>query len=235
MLRLWTSGDPTAARCTLAQAGFIARLSALLRGPTYRIAAAIKGSSHRVDLHGTSRVQVHDGLRAGGWPLCRARQAHSHEEKRHRRRVSSGAHAPGACESRCGTCVRGSLASEVSIIGIHCTCASEPAQRGAAQHVNGKHAGHIPAPLRAAASRDVGARGAHPRTPASLCAGSGDAGQASDHCGGGARPGCKKLLGGVGILMSSARSCLRVSPRQYEILGLPKHRIKSLDVSRGCI
>ena len=44
-----------------------------------------------------------------------------------------------------------------------------------------KHAGHIPAPLRTAASSDVGARGAHPRTPASLCAGSGDAGQASDH------------------------------------------------------
>ena len=34
------------------------------RDPTYRVAAAIKGSSHRVDQHGTCHVQVQDATRA---------------------------------------------------------------------------------------------------------------------------------------------------------------------------
>ena len=142
-----------AARCTLAQAGFIARLSALLRGPTYRIAAAIKGSSHRVDLHGTSRVQVHDATRATRLAPLLARGRHTHMKRR-------------------GTAA-GSAAGRARQVRVH-----RGAARACGDHSPPKSASLgsialVRASLHSAAqhsTRQQEARGAHPRTPADSAA-----------------------------------------------------------------
>ena len=122
------------------------------RDPTYRVAAAIKGSSHRVDQHGTCHVQVHDATRG------------------RRRCEPGGAHAfAGACVTfawhtarACKVCAPSSVALASIELALARACA------GAVQST-GSTRGTSPHPCRQwREQRTWGARGAHPRTPALL-------------------------------------------------------------------
>ena len=110
------------------------------RDPTYRVAAAIKGSSHRVDQHGTCHVQVHDATRAttAGPSECSRRTCEP-----------GGAHAfAGGCVTlawhkarACKVCAPSSVALASIALALARACAAEQCSRQEA-------------------------RGAHPRTPA---------------------------------------------------------------------
>ena len=131
------------------------------RGPTYRVAAAIKGSSHRVDQHGTCHVQVHDATRA---------TTAGPSEYSRRTCEPGGAHAfAGACVTlawhkarACKVCAPSSVAlASIALLRLR-----EPAQGSA---VDRKHAGHIPAPLQAVASSERGGHAGHIPAPLHCC------------------------------------------------------------------
>ena len=129
------------------------------RDPTYRVAAAIKGSSHRVDQHGTCHVQVHDATRAttAGPSECSRRTCEP-----------GGAHAfAGGCVTlawhkarACKVCAPSSIALASIALALARACAAEQCSR---QEARGAHPR---TPAGSGEQRTWGARGAHPRTPA---------------------------------------------------------------------
>ena len=129
------------------------------RDPTYRVAAAIKGSSHRVDQHGTCHVQVQDATRAttAGPSECSRRTCEP-----------GGAHAfAGACVTlawhkarACKVCAPSSVALPSIALALARACGTEQCSR---QEARGAHPR---TPAGSGEQRTWGARGAHPRTPA---------------------------------------------------------------------
>ena len=125
------------------------------RDPTYRVAAAIKGSSHRVDQHGTCHVQVHDATRAttAGPSECSRRTCEP-----------GGAHAfAGACVTlawhkarACKVCAPSSVALASIELALARACA------GAVQST-GSTRGTSPHPCRQWRAANVGGtRGTSP-------------------------------------------------------------------------
>ena len=141
--------------CTLhARSGRLHRAAeCFVAGPDVPYCRRHKGSSHRVDLHGTSRVQVHDATRATRLAPLLARGRHTHMKRR-------------------GTAA-GSAAGRARQVRVH-----RGAARACGDHSPPKSASLgsialVRASLHSAAqhsTRQQEARGAHPRTPADSAA-----------------------------------------------------------------